>query len=69
MSRKTAPFPAWVVLDPRGRLQTARETEEAATDAARIVGGSNWRSDGYTVRPATITIKPYHYLPDMIENE
>lgn len=54
MSRPFKSFQGFGVFSPAGRLETAKHTEGEAEDAARVIGGTNWRTDGYTVEPVTV---------------
>lgn len=73
MSRRT--IRAFGVLDAYHRLHTTRETQAAAEDAAKILGGTEWAADGWTVKPVTVTIAGIDVQagatttrhPDMIE--
>lgn len=46
---------AFGVFSPQGKIQTTRVIKSDAEEAAGIYGGTNWRLDGYTVKPVTLT--------------
>ena len=46
---------AFAVFGPTGKIETARTREDDAVAAARIIGGSNWESEGFTVEAVTVS--------------
>ncbi len=46
---------AFAVFSAGGQLLTAKTRQSEAEDAARIIGGTDWTSRGYTVEPVQIT--------------
>ncbi|HEY1035577.1 MAG TPA: hypothetical protein VGE09_11410 [Pseudoxanthomonas sp.] len=54
MTRRRKPIRAFGVFNPEGRIETTKHTESEAEDAARIIGGTKWRSDGYRVEPVEV---------------
>lgn len=70
MTRKT--IRAYGVFDPGVNLRSSRETQAAAEEAARILGGTEWAAAGWTVKPVTVTVVDPDAViatrhPDMIE--
>lgn len=55
MSRPRLPIKAFGVFSPSGRLETARLAIIEAEEAAKIIGGTRWKEDGFTVEPIEVT--------------
>lgn len=52
---KTKTVDAFAVFDSKGRLLSARDSESQAEEAAKIIGGTEWASRGFTVEPVQVT--------------
>lgn len=55
MSRARKTIVVFGVFSPSGLLETTRRSRDAAEDAARILGGTEWAASGFTVEPVEVT--------------
>lgn len=53
-SARRKPFLAYGVFSPEGRLETTRQRQDLAVEAARIIGGTDWEHHGFTVEPVSV---------------